>query len=36
MSSNLRMVMQEVFELERSLNERWSAGDNRSDLAQFS
>lgn len=35
MSSNIEMVKQEVFELERTLNERWSAGDNRGYLDNY-
>lgn len=35
MSSNLQEVPQEVLELERSLNERWSAGDNSGYLENY-
>lgn len=35
MSNSLQAVKQEVFELERAFNERWSAGDNRGYLDSF-
>ncbi|MGJ7491521.1 YybH family protein [Variovorax sp. ZT4R33] len=35
MNRDLQVVTQEVFELERSLNERWSSGDNRGYLDNY-
>lgn len=35
MSENLHAVTQEVFDLERAFNERWSAGDNRGYLNNY-
>jgi ketosteroid isomerase-like protein len=35
MSSNLQTISQEVLELERSLNERWSVGDSRGYLDNY-
>ncbi|MDF5890252.1 nuclear transport factor 2 family protein [Pseudomonas syringae pv. syringae] len=35
MNNNLQKAAQEVFELERSLNDRWSAGDSRGYLDNY-
>lgn len=35
MNNNFQKAAQEVFELERSLNDRWSAGDNRGYLDNY-
>lgn len=35
MSSNLQTISHEVLDLERSLNERWSAGDSRGYLDNY-